>query len=217
MKRIFRLLALVALLSGFAGFANAGVYDDMIVAIRNDDTVKVTALLERGMDVNTADQNGTTLTMYAARSGNEKLLEYLLTHRANKLIKNNFGDTAISLSALEGHIECVKMLASVGAEINPENGWTPLNYAAFNGHTDVAAFLIEQGARIDARAPNGMTSLMLAARNGHLPLVHLLLDHHADASLKTADGKTAFDIAAAANQRQVAAMLNGKSLQPRMY
>ena len=207
MNGIFRLLALAALLSGFAGFANAGVYDDMIVAIRNDDTVKVTALLERGMDVNTADQNGTTLTMYAARSGNEKLLEYLLNHRANKLIKNHFGDTAISLAALEGHLECVKMLAKVGADINPSESWTPLNYTVFNGHADVAAFLIEQGAQVDARAPNGMTSLMLAARNGHIPLIQLLLDHHADASLKSPEGKTAADIASAASQTKAAELL----------
>lgn len=188
--------------------ARAGVYDDMIVAIRNDDSEKVISLLQRGMDVNTADREGTTLTMYASRAGDKQLLEYLLKHRANILIKNKHGDSALHLAALHGHPECVQMLVNAGAEVNPRGeGWTALNYAAFSGRPEVAAFLIGEGAQIDARAPNGMTSLMLAARNGHATVVQLLLKTGADTSLRTPDGKTALDIARAANQEQIAALL----------
>ena len=87
--------------------ASAGVYDDMIVAARNDDAAKIISLIERGMDANTADTNGTTLTMYAARVGNDKLLGYLLAHRASARLKNRFGDSALSLASLEGRTECV--------------------------------------------------------------------------------------------------------------
>ena len=202
-----RQVTLAVMLAFVIGTANAGAYDDMLVAIKNDDTAKVLALLERGMDANTADQNGTTLVMYAARSGNVKLLEQLLSHHANILKNNNYGDTAISLSALEGHLDCVLLLAKSGADLNPSNTWTPLNYAAFNGHLEVATYLIEHGAIIDAPAPNGMTPLMLAARNGHLAVVQMLLDKHANASLKTPDGKAAEDIANNANQTQIASLL----------
>ena len=211
MTRTFRSFAFGLMLSGVASLSNAGVYDDMIVAIKNEDTVKVMALLERGMDVNTADPNGTTLAMHAARSGNVKLLDYLLSHRANKLIKNNYGDTAIALAALEGHLECIQLLVKAGTDTNPTDSWTPLNYAAFNGHLDIAVFLLEHGAQVDARAPNGMTSLMLAARNGHLPLVKLLLLNHADISIKTIEGKTAADIANAANHSEIGSLLMGKA------
>lgn len=186
------------------GTAYAGVYDDLIVAVRNNDGEKVINLLQRGMDVNTVDENGTSLAMYAARSGNEKLLEYLLSNGSNILIKNKYRDTAISLAALQGHSGCIKLLVKAGALVNPEEGnWSPLNYAAFAGHTDVAAYLIEQGAKVDARAPNSMTSLMLAARNGHMEVVQLLLTNHADTSLQTVDGKTAEDIARDSNQTEI--------------
>lgn len=192
-----------------AGSALAGAYDEMIVAIRNHDREKVVSLLQRGMDVNTADQDGTTLVMHAARMGDKTLLEYLLEKRANVLIKNKNGDTAINLAALHGQLDCVKLLVKAGAEINPAGGlWTPLSYAAFSGQRDISAYLIEAGAHIDARAPNGMTSLMLAARNGHLTVVQLLLESHADRSLRSPDGLTALDIARNAHQNQIAALLD---------
>ena len=186
----------------------AGVYEDTLIAARNDDTQKVERFVERGMDVNTADSNGTTLLMYAARNGNVELLEYLLKTRPNLLIKNRFDETAIMLATIQGHLDCVKILAKAGAEINPGGeGWTPLNYAAFAGQTDIAAYLIEQGAQVNERAPNTMTPLMLAARNGHTRLVQLLLDSHADPSLTTTDGKTAASIAREKNQLQSADLL----------
>jgi ankyrin repeat protein len=100
-------------------------------------------------------------------------------------------------------LECVKLLVKAGAEINPSVGWTPLSYAAFNGQLDIGAFLIEQGAQVDARVPNGMTSLMLASRNGHIEIVKLLLASHADIGLKTAEGKTAMDIALEGHQTDI--------------
>jgi ankyrin repeat protein len=202
-----RYLPLAALILT-SGTAAAGVYEDTLIAVRNDDTQKVERFIERGMDVNTADNNGTTLLMYAARNGNVELLEYLLKIKPNLLIKNRYGETSIMLAALQGHLDCVKTLAKAGAAINPGGeGWTPLSYAAFAGQADIAAYLIEQGALVNERAPNSMTPLMLAARNGHIKLLQLLLDNHADPTLTTTDGKTAASIARENNQLQSADLL----------
>ena len=198
--------ALLAL--ALAASAYGGVYEDLIIAAKNDNNEKVISLIQRGADVNTADQNGTTLAMFAARAGNEKLLEFLLSNHANILIKSAYGDTAISLAALEGHLNSVKILAKAGAPIDLEPGsWSPLNYAAFSGYDEVAAYLIGQGAKVDIRASNSMTSLMLAARNGHLGVAKLLLANGANTSLTTTDGKTALDIAHEGNQNLVAELI----------
>ncbi len=206
MNLVRRLAGLFILAIAVPGFA--GTYEDMIVAIRNDNTEKVIELVERGMDVNSADQHGTTLAIYASRAGNEKLLRYLLAHRANINLKNHYGDNAIALASLEGHLACVKLLIEAGAEVNPLPGiWLPLNYAAFNGHRDVAQYLLEKGAKVDAVAPNGMTSLMIAARNGHTELARLLLQNHAAIDVKTPDGNNALDIAKSGNNQDIVKLL----------
>ena len=53
--------------------ASAGVYDDLLKAIEDDDTETVTTILQRGMDVNTVDKSGNSLLMLAVQKGNVDL------------------------------------------------------------------------------------------------------------------------------------------------
>jgi GA-binding protein transcription factor beta len=54
-------------------------------------------------------------------------------------------------------------------------GQTPLHYAAFYNHFEVAALLIENGARADARNSFDATPLHYAVFNLNVELVKLLL------------------------------------------
>ncbi|KAI1166694.1 ankyrin repeat-containing domain protein [Nemania serpens] len=59
--------------------------------------------------------------------------------------------------------------------------WTPLWWAAENGHEAVVELLVEKG--VDIEANDGLdttTALQLAARNGHEAIVRLLLEKGAD-------------------------------------
>lgn len=72
------------------------------------------------------------------------------------------------------------------------SGWTPLHYAAFEGHAEVCAALLEAGARVDEADNDGKGPLMLAAQEGHMQLVHMLLtEHGAPPDQRAHDGKTA--------------------------
>ncbi|NJD35043.1 MAG: ankyrin repeat domain-containing protein [Betaproteobacteria bacterium] len=177
-----------------AMFAHAGAYEDILTAANNDDTATVVGLLQRGMDVNTADRTGTTLVMIAARNGNMQLLQTLLARRANVNRRNQHGDTALLMAAIKPAPDAAKALIENGAELNPD-GWTPLHYAVFSGSTEVAAMLIAKGAKLDARAPNGQTALMLAVKQGKLELVQLLVNARADLRLTDSDGLTALGLA----------------------
>ena len=57
---------------------------------------------------------------------------------------------------------------------------SPLLWAAEQGHTDLARFLLDRGAPIDDQADEGESPLMLAARGGHRDTVRLLLERGAD-------------------------------------
>ena len=77
-----------------------------------------------------------------------------------------------------------------GAEINGA-GWTPLIYAATGGHADVARYLIDAGANVNAASPNGTTALMMAVRGGHAAVVDLLLASGAEVGHRNEAGATA--------------------------
>lgn len=204
--KFFRHLAIVCALL-VPGAACAGIYDDMQKAINENDSDTVIQLIQRGMDVDTVDQAGNTLLMVASRNGAGKIVEFILRNKANILKINKYGDSALMLAALKGHLPIVTDLVVAGAEVNPEEGWTALIYAAFEGHTEVVRFLLEKGADIDAQSQNGMTALMAAARNGHLETVRLLLDEDADYGLASQDGGTALSMAIAAGKIEVADIL----------
>jgi ankyrin repeat protein len=204
LKELISTLAIPLFL--YSSIAWAGAYDDLITAANRDDTAAVIALLQRGMDVNTVDAQGNTLLMIAARERNKPLLEYLLTNKANILKINRFGDSAVLLAALGGNLEAVKLLVQFKAEINPQ-GWTPLMYAAFNGHLAVANYLTEAGAKVDAQTGSGLTALMVAAKYGHFEIVSLLLKSHADAQKKDQFGLTAMDHAIKGGNTRIAESL----------
>ena len=81
-------------------------------------------------------------------------------------------------------------LLAAGTPINTP-GWTPLIYAAFEGHLDIVDILIARGANPDLLAPNQASALMYAARNGHIEVVQRLLLAGADATLVNDSGRTA--------------------------
>ena len=72
-------------------------------------------------------------------------------------------------------------LIGLGADVNraESDGWTPLLFAANNGHLDVVGLLLEAGASVGARAERGVTALKVAREGGFEEVVELLQGHGA--------------------------------------
>ena len=74
-------------------------------------------------------------------------------------------------------------------------------------YTDIARFLIENGADVMAIDRHGFTPLYHASRNGYASIIPLLLEKKADASAKGSCGGTLLDDACYWNHLDVVKLL----------
>ena len=195
------------------GLVRAGdVVDDTMQSINVGDIRGIQDGIRRGLDVNFADETGTTMLMLAARSGNFDSVDILIKAGARVYPNNVFGDSALLIASYGGHEKIVDILLSKGASIgaNPK-GWTPLHYAAFAGHPNIAKKFIKPGVNIDRTTDNGLTALMVASMNGHIEMVKILLSHKADIQLRDENDKTALSHALARKNTDIAALLNAEA------
>ena len=191
----------------FIAHAGAATRDeDFAIAVANDRAGPVKDLLARGADPNTLDAQGDPVLVVAARAGNLNTLQVLLAAKADVNARNRFGDTAIMVAALSGNLPVVCALRGAGA--NLENaGWTPLIYAATGGHDAIVAYLLAEGAGINAASPNGTTALMMAVREARGSTVELLIAKGADVNRRNQDGASALDWAMRGNEKKMAEQL----------
>lgn len=195
----FKKAIFLVVIAGFSS-VQAGSYEDFFQAIRQDQPAVILNLLQRGFDPDTRDPNGQTGLFLALREPSLKAAEVLADWpKTNVNILNAKDESALMLAALKGHQALAEKLIKKGADVN-KTGWTPLHYAASNGHVAIISLLLENSAYIDAESPNGTTPLMMAAMYGTPAAVKLLLDEGADPQLKNQQGLTALQFAQRANR-----------------
>ena len=111
-------------------------------------------------------------------------------------------DKAFWEAAKSGNLEVVQRLLSEGVDVDiygstvgVDFGCTALFWAAKHDHKEIAQFLLDKEAYIDAGAGMGGSPLHIAAYEGHSEIVELLISEGANAEAKTGDGKTVLDFA----------------------
>jgi ankyrin repeat protein len=160
---------------------------------------------------------------YAAREGNEKVLEQLVKNQPKHVQIIEFttkdGNTLLHYAALNGHLEAVNFLISKMhpglIKVPNKNGYTALHYAAQIGHTEVVGALLESmdGKNISAATyKSHYTPLMLAINKNHEEVAKMLVSKMSVKDLKIIDrhGNTATDLATKKDFGDLASLINDK-------
>jgi len=91
--------------------------DQLFEAVRKGDAAAVTALLDRGADVNAKFRYGTTALFKAAERGNAEVAGILLARGADVKVKDTFyGATAMTWALNGKHVEVVRLLLQKSAD-----------------------------------------------------------------------------------------------------
>ncbi|HEY3453112.1 MAG TPA: ankyrin repeat domain-containing protein [Bryobacteraceae bacterium] len=157
-------------------FASSGV-DSLVEALRKGNDAEVRTAVDRGIDINSADERGNTLLMQAAVYSNRSLMEFLLTHGANPRAANDAGHTALMRAIPD--LDKIKLLVEHGADVNAATaqGDTALIMAAtVQAGADVLRYLIAKGAALDAVNKESASAVMMAAFEGQSVNLKILLD-----------------------------------------
>lgn len=109
----------------------------------------------------------------AAGRGDREVVELLLGVGARPDAGRD--RSALEQAARNGQVEVLRVLLGAGARVDEpdEDGYTPLMWAAREGHRDAVHCLLEAGANAESWA-QGDTPLLLAARGGHEEVCALL-------------------------------------------
>lgn len=94
--------------------------------------------------------------------------------------------TWLHVAAAQGRLEIVKILVSLGADVNAKGGvlgGSPLNEAAAEGHLEIVKYLLSCGAKMDVSEPE-RNPLFSAIYGGHMDVVKLLIDRGIDVHVK---------------------------------
>lgn len=177
--------------------------EELWLAVCEGDHAAVEAIVEERPDLaRSKTDEGLPWTLAAVYRGHPGVADLLLRHGAEL--------DPFTAAAL-GRTDQLKVLLDRGEaelqDLSPD-GWTPLHLAAFFGHRETAAMLIDRGADMAALSRNeiGNTPLHAAVAGGRGSLVDLLVERGADVNA-VANGLRPLDIAAGREDQEMATYL----------
>ncbi len=135
------------------------------------------AALEKVTDADDTDEEGHTALMLASYNGHTAIAEALLQKGADVNLIDSRGLSALHFASSGPFVQTVELLLSHGALIDlPDDieQFTPLMYAASEGHAEVVKTLLDHHADITLKDKDGDTAENFAAQNNHPEIAALL-------------------------------------------
>jgi len=182
-------------------YANA--LHDAVKAVNEE---KIHALVEKGMDVNTLDEEGKTPLHFASSIGRYSIVKYLVDKGTNVHIKDKNHKTALVYAIEKNRIKVIIYLSKMANVLEDEKEDDGLFIAAKNGDMDYVAYALSR-SDINRVNKDGKTALHIAAESGQYETVAFLLNLGADRKLLDHDGRTALNYAKLSGNKKLSELL----------
>lgn len=127
------------------------------------------------------------------KHGGDVFLETFLARETPVHYCCQSGNTNV-LSEIQAHLEPQECQMAYNKPA--KNLWTPLFYAAYQGHPDIIRMLLNQSTRVDVFDENGEAPLHVAVERGKEEVVDILLQHDAFVNVRNKLGMTPLHLAA---------------------
>ena len=189
MKRITSFLSFCLVAAAMSGSPLHAAGSEVADAALQGKKEVVRALLQKGVDVNVPQIDGTTALHWAVRADDLEMADLLLRAGARASATNRDGATPMQLASLNGSAAMIGRLLKAGVDANAplsSFGDTALMLAARTGKPEAVKLLLDSGAKVDARESWGdTTALMWAVAEGNHAVVRLLIDRGADVNVRS--------------------------------
>jgi uncharacterized protein len=160
----------------------------LVQAAKSGNSAAAIALIQKRVDPNVAEPDGTTPLHWAVRSNDLTLVDRLIKAGAKANAANRYGVTPMFLACQNASGAVIERLIAAGVSANatgPE-GETALHTCAHTGNVDAAKVLLAHGASINAGDSwRGQTPLMWAAAQKHPQMIKVLAEAGADVNARS--------------------------------
>ena len=175
MKKIILISGILVFLSGCVeqNINQRDISTNLVTASAEGDLDAFHDLIQKGADINKADEEGCTPLLGAVMNGQSRIAKELILKGADVNKNDKSGSTPLLSAAVRSDGEILELLLQYGADINKN---TPLVLVAAEGNYYVAEALITHGANINAIDKEGGTALMAALFNDHEKIAKLLIE-----------------------------------------
>eukprot|EP00465_Bigelowiella_longifila_P012929 CAMPEP_0185259294 /NCGR_PEP_ID=MMETSP1359-20130426/8088_1 /TAXON_ID=552665 /ORGANISM="Bigelowiella longifila, Strain CCMP242" /LENGTH=317 /DNA_ID=CAMNT_0027845147 /DNA_START=141 /DNA_END=1094 /DNA_ORIENTATION=+ len=186
-------------------------------------------LLENGANVNARTEDGSTALALAAYNGDLEMVKMLIERGADPSVKNQQGFNTLDVveqmqwpeikeylltpgrlqnAARLGDLATItRMLKKKPWRVNEIRVYAPLHAAARYNHSQMARFLLDQGAEVDIQMLDASTPLILAASEGYVEMVKCLIANGADLGHVNSMGFDALKAAQMTNQSHITSII----------
>lgn len=171
---------------------NPEVIGRIFSAVIDENYSELSRLIKDGGDISAPNESGITPLVYATLNKKYKMVEFLLSKKANPQITDILGATPFSYAVKMGDLKLARMLlkhSSVKYEFQKDD---KLIFHAINENmSEMITYLMKLGADINAVNHHSYTPLMCTIFRGNIKSAMELIQHGADVNIKSEKGKTA--------------------------